>query len=188
MLADCTYSPSSTLDSGYWGNLRVESSAAESYNPTQFVPIPFSGHLIVGTPTVSERKVDSSLCIIQSLGTLSQIFCHSFACFKLPVQQRSSHNRLTIPRSAPDVETEVRQPESILEMAAQYDPRVPQTFNLSHQYILTNATPPIQDANVLTNSMTRSTYRLHWVWIALWEDFGDCVYQYWDIDVPQADK
>jgi hypothetical protein len=73
-------------------------------------------------------------------------------------------------------------------MAAQYDPRAPQTFNLSRQFILTNATPPIQVANVLTNSTTKSTYRLHWDWISLWEDFGDRVYQYWNNVVPQADK
>ena len=73
-------------------------------------------------------------------------------------------------------------------MAAQYDPWDPEIFDLFRQYILTSPTPPIRVANVLTNSMTRSTYRLHWYWLALWEDFGDLVNQYWNNVVPQADK
>jgi hypothetical protein len=73
-------------------------------------------------------------------------------------------------------------------MAVQFDPWAPQTFDLSREYILSNPTPSIQVANVLTNSTTKSTYRLHWNWLALWEDFGNLVHQYWNNVVPQADK
>jgi hypothetical protein len=73
-------------------------------------------------------------------------------------------------------------------MAVQFDPWAPQTFDLSREYILSSPTPPIRVANVLTNSTTRSTYRLHWNWLAPWEDFGDLVYRYWNNVVPQNDK
>lgn len=79
------------------------------------------------------------------------------------------------------------QSESIPKMA-QYDPRALQPFDLSREFVLTHSTPPIQVANVLTNSTTRSTYRLHWNWLALWENFGALVSHYWDNVVPQADK
>lgn len=73
-------------------------------------------------------------------------------------------------------------------MAAQYDPWAIQNFDLSRGFILTNPTPPIQVANLLANSTTRSTYRLHWNWLALWDDFGALVHEYWNNVVPQADK
>src|SRR5436309_5281480 len=71
--------------------------------------------------------------------------------------------------------------------AAHFDPRLP-TFDLSREFILSHATPPIQVANELTNSTTRSTYRLHWNWLALWDNFGMFVNQYWNNVVPQVDK
>ena len=73
-------------------------------------------------------------------------------------------------------------------MAAQYDPWAIQTFDLSRGFILTNPTPPIQVANLLANSTTRSTYRLHWNWLALWDNFGALVHEYWNNVVPQVDK
>lgn len=73
-------------------------------------------------------------------------------------------------------------------MAAQYDPWAQQTFDLSRQYILSSPMPSIRISNVLTNSTTRSTYRLHWNWLALWDDFEALVYQYWNNFVPQTDK
>jgi hypothetical protein len=73
-------------------------------------------------------------------------------------------------------------------MAAQYDPWALQPFDLSRRFILTNPTPPIQVGNELTNSTTRSTYRLHWNWLALWDNFGALVNQYWNNVVPQANK
>ena len=72
-------------------------------------------------------------------------------------------------------------------MAGQYDPYALQTFDLSREFILSYSTPPILVANQLTNSTTRSIYRLHWDWIALWDNFGNCVYHYWN-NVPQIDK
>ena len=72
--------------------------------------------------------------------------------------------------------------------AAQYDPWALPIFDLSREFILTYPTPPIQVANELANSTTRSTYRLHWNWIALWDDFGTLVHQYWNHVVPFADK
>src|SRR5436190_17459919 len=71
--------------------------------------------------------------------------------------------------------------------AAHFDPRLP-TFDLSREFILSHATPPIQVANELTNSTTRSTYRLHWNWLAVWDNFGALVQQYWNNVVPQTDK
>src|SRR5436190_21226813 len=73
-------------------------------------------------------------------------------------------------------------------MAAQFDPWAIQTFDLSRGFILTNPTPPIQVANMLTNSTTRSTFRLHWNWLVPWDNFNDLVYQYWNNIVPQIDK
>src|SRR6266480_3551966 len=72
--------------------------------------------------------------------------------------------------------------------ATQYDPWALPIFNLSREFILTYPTPPIQVANELANSTTRSTYRLHWNWIALWDNFGTLVHQYWNNIVPQVDK
>jgi hypothetical protein len=60
-------------------------------------------------------------------------------------------------------------------------------FDTSREYVLTHSTPPIRIANLLTNSTTRSTYRLHWNRIALWNDFSDRVIQYWNT-VPQLDR
>ena len=71
--------------------------------------------------------------------------------------------------------------------APHFDPRLP-TFDLSRGFILSYATPPIQVANELTNSTTRSTYRLHWNWLALWDNFGTLVHQYWNNTVLQVDK
>ena len=73
-------------------------------------------------------------------------------------------------------------------MAAQYDPWAIQTFNLCRGDILTYPIPPVQLANELTRSTTRSTYRLHWNQLALWENFGAHVHHYWNNVVPQADK
>jgi hypothetical protein len=73
-------------------------------------------------------------------------------------------------------------------MEAQFDPWAMEVFDLSRQFILANPTPPVQVANVVTNSTTRSTYRLHWNWLAHWEGFGDLVSQYWNQAVSQIDK
>jgi hypothetical protein len=72
-------------------------------------------------------------------------------------------------------------------MAAQFDPWA-QVFNLSREYILTNPTPPIRIADIVSQSTTMSTYRLHWNTIAIWGNFGDLVQQYWNNVVSQADK
>jgi hypothetical protein len=72
-------------------------------------------------------------------------------------------------------------------MAAQFDPWA-QVFNLSREYILSSPTPPIQIADIVSQSTTRSTYRLHWNTIALWGNFGDLVQHYWNNVVTQADK
>src|SRR5437762_1728311 len=71
--------------------------------------------------------------------------------------------------------------------AAHFNPPAP-IFDLSRTLVLSSPTPPIQVANELTNSTTRSTYRLHWNWIALWDDFGTLVHQYWNNVVPLVDK
>ena len=72
-------------------------------------------------------------------------------------------------------------------MAAQFDPWA-QVFNLSREYILSSPTPPIHIADIVSQSTTRSAYRLHWNTIALWGNFGDLVQQYWNPVVTQADK
>jgi hypothetical protein len=72
-------------------------------------------------------------------------------------------------------------------MAAQFDPCGPPPFDLSRDYVLTHSTPPIGISNLLTNSTTRSVYRLHWNTINVWDDFGPRVIQYWN-NVPQHDK
>src|SRR5436190_13584832 len=71
--------------------------------------------------------------------------------------------------------------------AAHFNPPAP-IFDLSRTLVLSSPTPPIQIANELSNSMTRSTYRLHWNWLAVWENFGTLVQQYWNNVVPQVDK
>ena len=72
-------------------------------------------------------------------------------------------------------------------MAAPFDPWGQAAFDLSRNYVLTNPTPPVTVSNLLTNSTTRSVYRLHWNTIAHWNDFGAQVVQYWNA-VPQVDK
>lgn len=76
----------------------------------------------------------------------------------------------------------------VIKMAAPANPWAPVAFDLSREYILTSPTPPIRVANVVTNSTTRSRFRLHWNWIAPWDDFGGLVQQYWNDVVPQIDK
>jgi hypothetical protein len=73
-------------------------------------------------------------------------------------------------------------------MAVQYDPWAQQTFDLSRAFILTHPTPPICIANELANSTTRSTFRLHWDTLTLWDNFGGLVTHYWTNLVPAADK
>jgi hypothetical protein len=73
-------------------------------------------------------------------------------------------------------------------MAGHFNPFVPPPFDLSRDYVLSAATPPIQIANAVTNSTTRSTYRLHWNRIQVWEDFGTRVHHYWNNVVLQVDK
>jgi hypothetical protein len=72
-------------------------------------------------------------------------------------------------------------------MAAQYNPLAQPLFDLSRDFILTYPTPPITVSNVLTNSTTRSVYRLRWNTIMPWNDFGARVIQYL-ATVPQDDK
>jgi hypothetical protein len=72
-------------------------------------------------------------------------------------------------------------------MAAQFDPWGPPPLDLPRYYVLTHSTPPVLISNLLTNSTTRSVYRLHWNTIAIWDDFGARVIQYWNT-VPQLDK
>jgi hypothetical protein len=72
-------------------------------------------------------------------------------------------------------------------MAAQFDPWA-QVFDLSRDYILSHPTPPIQIADSVTASTTKSSYRLHWNGIASWNDFGDLVHEYWNNVVTPADK
>ena len=103
-----------------------------------------------------------------------------------------SSRKLIVCRQNSDIETQVKtvftHAESVVEMAAQYDPYAQETFDLSRLYILSCPTPPFRIADARTNSTTRSTYRLHWNWLALWDNFGACVHQYWTQVVPQADK
>ena len=98
--------------------------------------------------------------------------------------------RLIVYRPGSEIEIQVNQVKPFIKMAAPYDPWAIQAFDLSRQYILSSPMPPIQvaNANMLTNSTTRSTYRLHWNWLALWDDFGALVPHYWNKVVPQADK
>jgi len=72
-------------------------------------------------------------------------------------------------------------------MAAPFDPWGQAAFDLSRDYVLTHSTPPVMVSNLLTNSTTRSVYRLHWNTIAIWNDFGARVIQYWNA-VLQVDK
>jgi len=77
--------------------------------------------------------------------------------------------------------------QDTINMATQFDPWA-QVFNLSREYILSSPTPPIQIADIVSQSTTRSTYRLHWNTIAFWGNFGDLVQHYWNNVVTQADK
>ena len=72
-------------------------------------------------------------------------------------------------------------------MAALFNPQLQLLFDLSRDFVLTHSTPPVAVANVLTNSTTRSVYRLHWNTITPWNDFGTSVIQYWNA-VPHHDK
>jgi hypothetical protein len=72
-------------------------------------------------------------------------------------------------------------------MAGQYNPQVQPIFDLSRDFVLTYSTPAVTLSDVLTSSTTQSVYRLHWNTIALWNDFGPQVIQYWNA-VPQFDK
>jgi hypothetical protein len=72
-------------------------------------------------------------------------------------------------------------------MAAPFNPWGQSPFDLSRDDALTHSTPPITVSNLWTNSTTRSAYRLHWDTIAVWNDFGARVNQYWTV-VPQVDK
>jgi hypothetical protein len=85
-------------------------------------------------------------------------------------------------------ETQESQQQVVREMAAHYDPRALQTFDLSREFILTYPTPAIGVADELTRSTTRSTYRLRWNQLALWDNFGALVQHYWNNVVPQIDK
>src|SRR5579859_590259 len=58
---------------------------------------------------------------------------------------------------------------------------------LSTSLVLTYSTPPVTVSNLLTNSTTRSVYRLEWDTIAVWYDFAPRVIQYWNA-FPQVDK
>jgi len=55
------------------------------------------------------------------------------------------------------------------------------------EVILTLSTPPICIADIVSRSTTRSTYRLRWYTLALWDDFPARVINYWNT-VPQYDK
>jgi hypothetical protein len=72
-------------------------------------------------------------------------------------------------------------------MTAPFDPWALPRFDLSCDYVLTHPTPPTMIADVLTNSTTRSTFRLRWNTIDPWDNFGSQVIQYWH-NVPQLDK
>ena len=63
----------------------------------------------------------------------------------------------------------------------------PDPFDLSREHVLMYPIPPVQIGNRVTQSTTRSVYRLHWDTIDLWDDFGARVIQYWNT-VPQADR
>ena len=69
-----------------------------------------------------------------------------------------------------------------------YDPYAVVAFNLSRDYILSQSTPLINPGDSLSESTTKSTYRLHWNEIYLWDNFGDSVGNYWNNVVSQADK
>jgi hypothetical protein len=69
----------------------------------------------------------------------------------------------------------------------QFDPWA-QVFNLSREYILSSPAPPIRVADIVSQSTTRSAYRLHWNTIALWGNFSNSVQQYWNNVVTQADR
>jgi hypothetical protein len=72
-------------------------------------------------------------------------------------------------------------------MAAQFDPWAPQALDLSREAVLTHPVPPLCIANRRTISTTRSTYRLRWNTLAIWDDFPNFVINYWNA-VPQYDK
>lgn len=146
-------------------------------------PIRRSPTKMTHSPTRSPEKIETSLFPPQSSHTTSQNTSQFPSNSSGPYAPSSG--KIIDRRSTSEIEIQV---SPVTTMAAQYDPWAIQTFDLSRQYILSNPTPPIRIANVVTNSTTRSTYRLHWNWLALWDDFEALVYQYWNNVVPQADE
>ena len=66
-------------------------------------------------------------------------------------------------------------------------PGVNIVFDVNRESLVGYSLPPFRAGDQPSASTTRSRYRLRWNQLAVWDDFGDRVSEYWNT-VPQADR